>query len=217
MQTKATLNHIIPQLCPQGYNNIKDRLFIKFVHKGSDCLKNSHFTTLFDFAMTYHIYIADTDNTLLSCRVSDSMMNLFQIDSDRLHADALASMQKIFPEKICFMEEFIPYERIEKTPTVVLTTQKLLCGGPSILYPGALQKASEMLHGSLYLIPSSTEEFYAINDHNRDPERIQFCKNKLEGINEFNRNYDTDHYLTDTILHYDAKKHVLTTAEEIMA
>lgn len=217
MQKKERLINLVSGADFNAYENFKDRLFIKFVARNSTHLQDCYYTTTLDVAITYHIFVSDRNHTLVSLRITDSMMEHFRIDPDRLHEDAVASMRKMYPERICFIDEFIQGKKHEQTPTVVITNQKCLCGAAAVLYPGALAKAAQMLHGSLYLIPSSTEEMFAVHDRNKDPERYRFCKEKLEGINSLNRDYDPEHFLSDTILHYDAEKKILKPAERLTA
>ena len=126
-------------------------------------------------------------------------------------------MQKLFPESISFIEEYITDERQDPTPTVVITSARFLCGSSVILYPGALQKASSLLNGDIYLIPSSTEEMFAVKDHGKNPETLRYCREKLDGLNSLNRQFDPDHLLSDTILHYDAQMQNLQPAVEFKA
>ena len=217
MQNTTQLSSILPQSFLNGYDGFKDRLFIKLVHQGSARLKHTYFRTMFDMALTYHAFISNSNGSLVSMRITDSVMNQFGIDPDRMHEDALISMQKLFPENISFIEEYITNERQDPTPTVVITSARFLCGSSVILYPGALQKASSLLNGDIYLIPSSTEEMFAVKDHGKNPKTLRYCREKLEGLNSLNRQFDPDHLLSDTILHYDAQMQILQPAVEFKA
>lgn len=185
-----------------------DKLYIKLSNQNSPRLTHRHVRKMFDMALTYHVYAGNFKTTELSLTITDSQVSKNQIDPDELHQAALKSMQKLFPAKVDFMENFVPGNPLE-IPTLVITNTQQFCGASSILYPGVLRKASRMLKGNIYVVPVSTEEVLAFNDQNKDPNLLLRLKRLLTTSNAHFRSSDPLLVLSNNVYHYDADKDML--------
>lgn len=202
-----------PSLKPD-YDLITDRLFIKLVPLDSPRLKYTHYRRFHDMAITYHILARFEEGTLSSLRFTHDMLRMYGVTPEKLHEDALKNMQKMFPKCIHSVNRYMADLGFETAdnPLFMVTNDRMMCGAPVILYDGVLDEAAEKCGGSMFVIPSSTEEMMAVSD---EGDSWRFYNNLLRAQRHVNCWInDPDCVLSDRIFHYDLKDRKFEDAAE---
>ena len=87
-----------------NYDLMKDYLFYRLTSIHDRMINSVPHTVVGDIAITYHILFENSDDTLKSVRVTNSLFDQYDITLDQLHADAMESCPKLFPSVIMPLE-----------------------------------------------------------------------------------------------------------------
>ena len=226
----------------QNYEEVKDRLFIRVssAERNEDMLKRLPHTMKEDLAVTYHVIVQELEKGIASTPVTYEMLNNYGVSPDQLHADAMASGEKLYPLKADsmshVMEEMLRQEMSDhgmdeaeissmidlfllpesSIPMIIVSNDQRLNGAAVMFYPEAMEKLSEQLGGSFHILPSSVHEMIII------PESEELNAQELQAlVSEVNATQVAPQdRLTDEVYHYDFEDRIFEKAssyEERMA
>ncbi|MGM9942248.1 MAG: DUF5688 family protein [Bulleidia sp.] len=148
------------------YDLITDRLFIKLVALDSPRLKYTYYRRFHDMAITYHILTGFSEGTMTSLRFTDDLLRMYDVTPEKLHRDALANMEKLFPKYLVPVHEYMMENGLQScgSPLILVSNERMISGAPTILYDGVLDELAEQSGGGIFIVPSSTEEMMVTTD-----------------------------------------------------
>lgn len=201
------------------YDSIKDYLYMNVINadENKSELSQVPHTIVGDLAIVYRVMIQTTEEQFCSAKVTNQMMDVYGIDVNKLHNDALISSPRIMKPEILPLETLAigtPKETaLQDTERnlVVLTNEHKTDGASTMFYAGVLNDLATKLNHSLYIIPSSTDECIAVCDSSHLD--YKHLENMLHEVNDSSL-VDPDKKLSDHLYHYDKDEHIFEKAED---
>lgn len=187
-----------------NYDLMKDYLFYRLTSIHDRMINSVPHTVVGDIAITYHILFENSDDTLKSVRVTNSLFDQYGITLDQLHADAMESCPKLFPSVIKPLESVVDNSPVERDPSsrpqMFYISNDIGCNGAAaVFYPDRLNDFANRIGSDLYVIPSSQDECILVptsSDVDAD-----YLKKTLY---ECNRMIFTEgKQVSDTLYHYE--------------
>ena len=153
-----------------------------------------------------------------SILIRNSHMENWGVSTEDLMRDSLENAPKILPgtcrDIFSMMEKMCP----DKTGTFsddmkdlglyVISNERLTLGAAVMLYPGMMEKVSEMLGGNLYIIPSSIHELIAVSD--KTEAHSEYLKDMIRLVNR--TQLPPQDVLSDSLYFFDREKGKITLA-----
>ena len=201
------------------YDSIKDYLYMNVINADENRSELSQVphTIVGDLAIIYRVMIQTTEEQFCSAKVTNQMMDVYGIDVNKLHNDALISSPKIMKPEVLPLETLAigtPKEIAlleTERQMVVITNEHRTDGASTMFYAGVLNDLATKLNHSLYIIPSSTDECIAVCDSlNLNHEHLE---NMLHEVNNSSL-VDPDKKLSDHLYHYDKDARILEKADD---
>ena len=223
------------------YDRIKDNIICRLVNREGNekRLMDKPFTPIEDLAVTYHIQIKNEINRISSIAITNKMMDLYGVDADTLHEQAVANMEKILPTIISplrdlmmdsmmanFMNEYhvsreVAREMVEMaiSEDVLEASSGMLCitnnrginGAACIVSPKIQQEVAEVLGGDYYVLPSSVHEVLAM-PKNGDLS-YEELKKLVQSVNRYK--VPEDAVLSDHVYEYSVKERVFRMSGDV--
>ena len=173
------------------YNGIKDNLFIRLTNEedNAEYLKNvPHRIPVEGIAITYHILVEDSGNSISSAIINNKMMENWGISEETLHDDAVASGMKLFEpvfKDIGTMPGITGVVPVPGSTNIAycLTNNKCTNGAAVLFYPGEMEEIASSLGGSFYVMPSSIHEFVIKPASENDKMKEEDMKKMIAAIN----------------------------------
>ena len=140
----------------QDYGQVKKSLFIRVndAQENAESLRNLPHREMDGLAVSYHIAMEGPHGIEASVPVTYSMMKMYGVDENQLHADAVASGQVLNPPLFLSMAEMMSrmtgIDAEELAPAVpgpdlmVLTNEQALYGAGSLFYPQMMDQIGRM-------------------------------------------------------------------------
>ena len=147
--------------------------------KNTKLLKEIPHIRFLDLAIIFYCLVGQTDDGIASLRITNQMIEEWNIKSRELYLAAVENMPRLFPACIRPIQELL-YEMIEKTPVpglslsegfsacpstedisssmYVMTSKNGINGAGTLLYPMVLQEFASSIQSDLYVLPSSIHE-----------------------------------------------------------
>lgn len=201
------------------YDAIKDFLFMNVINAQTyqQELQTMPHTIVGDLAIVYRVMIKTTDENFCSAKVTNQMMDVYGIDVNKLHNDALISSPRIMKPEVLPLETLAigtPKEIAlleTERQMVVITNEHRTDGASTMFYAGVLNDLATKLNHNLYIIPSSTDECIAVCDSlNLNHEHLE---NLLHEVNNSSL-VDPDKKLSDYLYHYDKDARILEKVDD---
>lgn len=203
------------------YSQVKKNLFIRLYNaeKNAEALKAVPHRQTADLAMTYHVRIDLPGEGMGSAMVTNEMLKNFGVSEAQLHEDAMKNSQEILPAKFAPMATIlfgVPEKQAMtegEIPMMVLTNEKQVYGASALFYPEQLEKMTEKLEGSYFILPSSVHEVIAVPDDGSLEE-----KDLEEMVTEINASQvEPRDQLSDHVYHFDARERKFELAADYEA
>ena len=231
------LHYEIEHVSKYHLSNLKDYEYVKKhlglqvinMEKNQEVLKNIPYTQIADLALVYRIFVDQNACAL----INNNMLKRYGISKEQLHSDAISHDQR---EKPCFikkMEEVLkellkkilqdkemPKEKreemknklakVENDPPLQMYIAGIdgVYGASVIARPDFLEKATQLMGGDFYVIPSSIHEVIILKDKHqgsiREIEETIWEENML--------NVSEEDFLSNNLYHYDSSDHIFETA-----
>ena len=196
------------------YDSVKERLFIRVCNTGDNeaLLENVPHREMDGIAMTYHVKIGESDNSLMSSIVTNDAMRALGVDEMTLHEDAIKNGCRLFPPVIERLEDrvFADSSAVSSREPrmLVVTNERTVNGAATMFYEGIQDEIAEKLHGSYFVIPSSTNEMLAIKDTGQ--EDYMSLEKLLRHMNTIG--VAKEELLSYNVFHYDAEDKIFEKA-----
>lgn len=148
---------ILKGILSQPFNEIKDRIILRVVNSSSHLLKNRpHKTIHKEYTVIFQFIVREENDNVITSLIPDLFFMVYpSVTTDMLYEVALENTKKIFPYAIIrCVDPIMGWDFL-----CSLTNKKTAFGAASILYDEALEELSEILGGSYWLLPASTDEW----------------------------------------------------------
>jgi hypothetical protein len=198
------------------YNEIKDNITCRLVNRALNrvLLDTIPYTTYLDeFAVTYSVVLKQKKDSIESIRVTNILMENWNISLQDLHEIALNNTIMLFPKVTWRMDEIIckiigelmPEQEAEGGTVYVLSNQQGIYGATVLIYPDALKEFVLQYHINmryLYILPSSIHESIVVPSEN-----LSMKENFRQMVKDVNASeVAADEVLSNQILIYDCEK-----------
>ncbi len=131
--------------------------------------------------------------------IHNSHMDMWKTNHEELMRLATENTQRMFSPMLISMEELLKDMWTEPVASklYVLSNEQKCHGAVALLYPGMLQKATDLLGGDFYVLPSSIHEVLLLKKQENDDTDVL-----LDMISEANRNHVMEEELLSYHLYY---------------
>lgn len=161
-----------------------------------------------DLAMYYILVLCEDEEGMEYIRLTNDLMDIYGIDAEQLHEDAMLISQLNYPARIRRMSEVIAElmhidtEMFEDNGGLLIASSHKKFGAGCIFYPDFPASAFHMLGGEYFIIPSSIDEVILLRDEG------DIGVDELKGmVNNVNLNeVNPWEKLSDSVYKYDSKK-----------
>lgn len=233
--TKGDFSPDVPLENIREYEKIKDRIICRLVNRPANerRLQDKPFTPVEDLAVTYHIRLAEGEDSIGSTAITKEMMEAYGIDVAALHEQAMDNMEKLSPTVIrplgeVLMDLMVPdfmkehgvdeeeaHRNVgmavqEDIPELLcVTNEKRINGAVCIVSPEVQRRLAERAGGDYYVLPSSVHEILVL------PKTGETNCSQLQAmVQSVNRGaVPEDERLSDHVYEYDARKHIFHIAD----
>lgn len=216
-----------------NYEYVKNHLGLQIVNmeKNQELLEEIPYTQIADLALVYRIFIDQNTYVL----INNKMLKCYDISNEQLHSDAISHAQREKPCNIRKMREVLrelikkilqdkemPKEKreemknylakIESEPPLQMYIAGIdgVYGASVIARPDFLEKATQLMGGDFYVIPSSIHEVIILKDLHKG------CIGALEEtIWEVNMlKVPEEDFLSNNLYHYDSGNQIFETVAD---
>lgn len=202
------------------YEQVKERLAFKLISSelNTELLENIPHVPFLDLEITFYYSVEAGGMDGGSILIRNSHMENWGVSTGDLMRDSLENAPKILPgtcrDIFSMMEKMCP----DKTGTFsddmkdlglyVISNERLTLGAAVMLYPGMMEKVSEMLGGNLYIIPSSIHELITVSD--KTEAHSEYLKDMIRLVNR--TQLPPQDVLSDSLYFFDRETGKITLA-----
>lgn len=195
------------------YEYVKDHLSMQMVSRPENeaMLQKLPHKVNGDIVLVYRIVMEESNQGRASTLVTDHLLNVLGITKERLHEDALTSQLKMDPPTLRSISDVLGRgagAALESSPLWVATVESGINGACVVEMPDFLNKASMILGGDYFVLPSSTQEVLFL------PDNGSFKREQLEemvaGVNQ--TVVRKEDFLSNNVYHYDCKERIFEQA-----
>ncbi len=209
----------------KDYDKMKETLAMEVVsaERNADLLTTVPHKDMEDMAVVYRFVVSTDVGETGSVLVTNKMLEQYGITPEQLHADAMKNAPEVRPMEIKGMSEVLAEQMgienaemlgfaipPEQDQMLVASVKGNVHGAGVLAYEDFMDKASDRVGGSFFILPSSIHEILII------PDNGQFDLKSLENmVREVNATtVDPVDKLTDNVYHYDAQDKVFELGEK---
>lgn len=153
----------------KDYENLKNRLFVRLHSREKDeqVRENVPHTDIGDgLFLTYHILVGRDGDSIKSAIITNEMLKTIGVPESTIASDSMISGISLFPPVLerlsARLQEIDPdfsmQENDRSRDLLVITNDTGVNGAAAFFYPGIADRASRLLGGDYYIIPSSIHE-----------------------------------------------------------
>ena len=203
------------------YELVKERLAFKLISSelNEELLENIPHVPFLDLEIAFYYSVDISGMQGGSILIRNSHMEHWGVTTEDLMRDSMENAPKILPgscRDICnMMEEMSPdkagsvTEEMRNLGLYVLSNERLTLGAAVMLYPGMMERVSEIIGSSLYIIPSSIHELIVLSDmHQTNPD---YLREMIVLVNR--KQLAPQDILSDSLYRFDRETGKITIAE----
>lgn len=211
----------------KNYESVKGHLFIRVSdpEMNQKILSDVPHKMEAGLAITYHILLDVNDGEIGSTIINNGLMEQYGIKPEQLHKDAIENSPKIMPPTLMNMkaqmdillglserpdvpltfEQAVDRFDIVNDHMGVLSNEMTVNGAAVIFYPEVLPMIADKAQMNFFILPSSRHEVLVVPD-----DGSMNLKDLTAMVKEINETeVKPEDRLSDTVLHYDSKEHLL--------
>lgn len=193
------------------YYQITNKLYIEIVSKKrytAETLLLIPHRMMEDMIIVYQVMLEEDESGMKTILMTNEDVKSYNITEEQLYADASENSVRIRPIKIStmsgVMDQIAPefeYQITEEDEQIfVASVPNKIHGASVIAYPDFMEIASQKLHGSFYILPSSIHEVLLVKDNNS-----LSAEDLSEMVKEVNlTQVIPSERLSDSVYYYDA-------------
>lgn len=199
----------------KDFEIMRSKIVYKLIHakKNETLLQNMPYIAYLDFAIVFYILFEVDESGTATIPITHELIQLWDVSLDVIQQNAFLNAPRLLPASFKPMQivinELIGTNCIEEECTenlmFVLTNSLRTFGAACILYDGMLEKISEEIGESYYVLPSSIHEMIIVPESN-SPSRAHLD----EMITEVNQTQvDEEELLSECVYYYNCKTKTL--------
>ncbi len=220
MENKVFVKDLLKLL---DYDTIKDLIVMEALNaeEHKEELKALPHKLVGDIAIIYKIIVKSEETGIYCFPINNVMMNeVFCVDANKLHHDALISSPNILKSELTSMKDmmyrisgdkkFMDDERL--TGMTIVSNEQHSNGVAVLFYPNVLKDLANQFDSDLYIIPSSIDECIVLCDTNYiDGNHLEVM---LHEVNDIEKAVPEGKKLSNYIYHYDRQKDEIETNDD---
>lgn len=201
----------------RSLDQVKKNIFYRVVNykKSKERLSDKPYLPFLDLAVTFHCLVQNNGSSISSFPVTESQLKLWGINAKELTEQAVINTPRLFPVKICALEEVLEEMTMGTAFTgvhsiYVITNTIGINGAGCLLYKDEIKFLADKLEANLYILPSSIHEIIAVKDSGC------LCTEELAGmVKEVNRTQVADKdYLSDSVYYYSREENRIVKCDK---
>lgn len=189
--------------------------------KNSELLQKVPFIRFLDMVVIFHILLRQDEEGIGSVRITNQLLESWNLEIEALFALARENTNRIFPKKIYSMSSMMTAildfekngdnhgvavtaateDRKQAEEPYIITNSNGINGASVILYSNALKEIGEFLGEDYYLLPSSIHEMLVIPFH--APMTVEEMYEMVEEVNS--SCVVREEILSDSVYQYECK------------
>ena len=200
---------LVPDMA--DWEKVKDKVTIRVigVSRNTELLKDVPCRLFGDIALIYQVSVKAPDDTLMTVRITNNLMEQYGISEPQLYDTAMENSQRLQKVTCRPMGEVIgdllgPMDDpiIDEAPAklYVLSNESLQFGAAALFYPGVIEKIGKNIPEGFYILPSSIHEVLILPKNQGEKAMLE---NMVQEINE--TQVAPDEVLSDFVSEYDAR------------
>lgn len=197
------------------FDACKPNIFFRLIsqERNQKLLKECPSLPFLDLAVTFHAVCRYTSKGMETMRITNTLMEYWQVGTKELMQLAEINTPRIFPIHIEPLEKMlaryleikeVPYTEQEDahSPLLMLTNKQGMHGASVIIYPGVMKGLAKQYNTGFYLIPSSIHEVLLLPEGTGETlQEISLM------VNDVNREHvRKEDVLSDHAYFYDGKE-----------
>ena len=193
------------------FQQVKDRIVYRLINRSrnNELLERIPHIDFLDLAVCFYYAFQNKDLGNGMILIQNSHMEMWGTNHRELMRLAEENAPKLFPAELVSMEKMLEMiwdgDEMEKYRDAVnlyiLTNDQRSQGAACVLYPGVLKRASKMLGGSFYVLPSSIHEVILLKDDGNQDKNYLHCMVRDINVSQVK----TEECLSDYPYYYDAE------------
>ncbi len=191
------------------FEKVKDRIAYRLINAkmNKELLEDIPHIIYLDWAICFYYAFHDEaigDGMIL---IHNSHMDMWNTNHEELMKLAGVNTPRMFSPMLMSMGDLLKSMKMEQVASnlYILTNEQKCQGAVTLLYPGMLRKAAELLGGDFFVLPSSIHEVLLLKKQEYDDTDIL-----LDMIHEANSNHVMEEeILSNHLYYYDAKQEKL--------
>jgi len=200
----------------KDFEIMRSKIVYKLIHakKNETLLQNMPYIAYLDFAIVFYILFEVDESGTATIPITHELIQLWDVSLDVIQQNAFLNAPRLLPASFKPMQivinELMGTNCIEEECTenlmFVLTNSLRTFGAACILYDGMLDKISEEIGESYYVLPSSIHEMIIVPESN-SPSRAHLD----EMITEVNQTQvDEEELLSECVYYYNHETKTLS-------
>lgn len=209
------------------YEKMKHTLSMEVVsaERNAEILQSVPHKDIEDMAVVYRFQVVSEGSDVGSILVTNQMLDNYGITAEQLHEDAVKNAPEIKPLVIQGMGEVLAKQMgvedlemlglnipPEQEQMFVASVEGNVHGAGVIAYEDFMDKASERVGGSFFILPSSIHEILIIPDNGNFD--LKTLENMVREVNA--TTVDPADKLTDSVYHYDSSEKIFELGEKFV-
>lgn len=162
-------------------------------------LEDKPFKRFGEFALSYQLKVGTADNGFYVTLITNDMMELWNLNIDELHRQAVENMDPINNFVLQKLSDLL--EIPDRTGMFVLTNKHKMNGATMIMFDEVRQKVGKYVGGDYYILPSSVHEVIIIPK--RYTSDISYLTYMIRSANRDERIVRPDDFLSDNLYEYN--------------
>ena len=162
-------------------------------------LEDKPFKRFGEFALSYQLKVGTADNGFYVTLITNDMMELWNLNIDELHRQAVENMDPINNFVLQKLSDLL--EIPDRTGMFVLTNKHKMNGATMIMFDEVRQKVGKYVGGDYYILPSSVHEVIIIPK--RYTSDISYLTYMIRSANRDEGVVRPDDFLSDNLYEYN--------------
>lgn len=193
------------------YDSCKENIVYRLIslEKNEKLLQEVPYIPFLNLAVTFSIVCSLSEQGLETLRVTNELMDKWQVTTGELVRLAEENTPRLFPLKIDSMENVLfTYlglegglfsENADYGPLLILTNESGVNGASVLLYQNVIHDMAEKYNSNLYILPSSIHEIIVVPNENSGS--LSELSELVKDINQ--KHVSEEEVLSDNAYYYD--------------
>ena len=200
---------VVPDMT--DWSRVKDLVTVRVigVSRNTELLQSVPCRIHGDIALIYQVSMTAPDNTLMTVRITNELMNHYGITEPQLYDTAMENSQRLQKVTCRPMGEVIgdlmglsddPIVDEAPAKLYVLSNETLQFGAAALFYPGVIEKIGKNIPEGFYILPSSIHEVLILPKNQGEKAMLETMVQEINATQ-----VAPDEVLSDFVSEYDPR------------